>query len=75
MINSRLLDVPAGDILIHSGDMLLANKNADNDAIAMLRDVQRWLAKLPHTHKIVIAGNHDGAVRVLHTTTYSTTMI
>jgi hypothetical protein len=64
--NSRLVDVPDGDVLIHSGDMLLANKNADANAIATIRDVSFWLSQQSHAHKVIIAGNHDGAVRVLH---------
>jgi hypothetical protein len=69
----RLLDVPNGDILLHSGDMLLANKNADNKAYRMLADVNSWLTSLPHQYKCIIAGNHDGAVRVLYLTyTYHT---
>jgi predicted MPP superfamily phosphohydrolase len=27
-----------------------------------LKDFNEWLGKLPHRHKIVVAGNHDGAV-------------
>ncbi|NTU85692.1 MAG: metallophosphoesterase [Chloroflexales bacterium] len=45
--------VPAGDLLIHAGDLTRAG---DLDE---LRDVNAWLGALPHTHKVVIAGNHD----------------
>jgi Icc-related predicted phosphoesterase len=45
--------IPDGDILIHAGDLTPRGT---------LRDVavfDRFLATLPHRHKIVIAGNHD----------------
>lgn len=47
------VEVPDGDILVHAGD--LTNRGA-------VLDVERFntfLGKLPHRHKIVIAGNHD----------------
>lgn len=49
------LVVPAGDILIHAGDMCRSGLLAE---LKMARD---WLAALPHRHKIIIAGNHDRA--------------
>ena len=45
--------VPDGDILIHAGD-LTSMGTPDQ-----VRSFDRFLAKLPHRHKIVIAGNHD----------------
>jgi 3',5'-cyclic AMP phosphodiesterase CpdA len=45
--------VPSGDLLIHAGDFTVLGKE---DEIA---DFNRWLATLPHRHKIVIAGNHE----------------
>lgn len=49
------LKVPDGDILIHSGD-------CTNDAgQANLRHFLGWMEKLPHKHKVLIAGNHDWA--------------
>lgn len=47
------LRVPAGDILIHAGD-LTRNGTADD-----LEDFNSYLGTLPHRHKVVIAGNHD----------------
>jgi predicted phosphohydrolase len=47
------LVVPDGDILIHAGDMSMSG------ALDDLRAFNAWLARLPHRHKIVIAGNHD----------------
>lgn len=44
--------VPAGDVLIHAGDIDLYN---NLDAIRF----NKWIAGLPHEHKIVIGGNHD----------------
>nr|KMM68439.1 calcineurin-like phosphoesterase [Coccidioides posadasii RMSCC 3488] len=49
----QLSSVPDGDLLIHSGDLTNAGS---------LDEIQKavdWLRTLPHTHKVVIAGNHD----------------
>ncbi|NJN15121.1 MAG: metallophosphoesterase [Oscillochloris sp.] len=45
--------VPEGDVLIHAGD-LTAHGELDE-----LRALNEWLGRLPHRHKLVIAGNHD----------------
>ncbi|MCP4655694.1 MAG: metallophosphoesterase [bacterium] len=47
------VQVPPGDVLIHAGD--LTNHGALEDVVAF----DRFLAALPHRHKLVIAGNHD----------------
>ena len=47
------LEVPDGDVLLHSGDL------CNRGALAEVESFDRFLAGLPHTHKIVIAGNHD----------------
>ena len=47
------MHLPDGDLFIHAGDFTTRGS---------LRDVarfDRYLAGLPHRHKIVIAGNHD----------------
>jgi Icc-related predicted phosphoesterase len=54
-LHSRIPEIPDGDVLIHAGDCLGAG-TLDN-----VRDLNDWLATLPHAHKIVIAGNHDWA--------------
>ena len=45
--------LPPGDILIHAGD-LTAHGTFDE-----LQAQLQWLSAQPHTHKIVMAGNHD----------------
>lgn len=45
--------IPGGDVLVHCGDML------GRGSLAELEAFDRFLAGLPHRHKIVIAGNHD----------------
>lgn len=45
--------VPDGDVLLHAGDFSGRGKPAEIEA------VNAWLGRLPHKHKIVIAGNHD----------------
>jgi len=45
--------VPDGDILIHAGD---ATVSGTIDEILLF---SRWFDRLPHRHKIFVAGNHD----------------
>ena len=47
------LDVPDGDILIHTGDF------CDCGSLAELDDFCAWIDRLPHASKVVVAGNHD----------------
>jgi len=46
-------EVPAGDVLLHSGDLTYYGKFDE------LQKQLDWIASLPHTHKVVIGGNHD----------------
>ncbi|KAL6051414.1 Metallophosphatase domain-containing protein [Balamuthia mandrillaris] len=46
-------DVPEGDLLIHAGDFTHFGKERD------IRDLNTWLGELPHTHKVVVFGNHE----------------
>jgi len=48
------LIVPDGDVLVHAGDLCRAG------TLDELAGTAAWLAALPHRHKIVVAGNHDG---------------
>lgn len=45
--------VPDGDLLLHAGDL------TKRGTPEQLEAADRWLASLPHRHKVVIAGNHD----------------
>lgn len=45
--------VPEGDILLHAGDLTNWGSLAD------VEHFNGWLGRLPHKHKVVIAGNHD----------------
>jgi predicted phosphodiesterase len=45
--------VPAGDIFIHAGNFTAGGK--PDEVVAF----NEWLGHLPHTHKLVIAGNHE----------------
>jgi Icc-related predicted phosphoesterase len=49
------LTVPDGDVFVHAGDMCRAG-HASELAVAA-----RWIAGLPHRHKVIVAGNHDWA--------------
>ncbi|GAB4459697.1 MAG: metallophosphoesterase [Anaerolineales bacterium] len=45
--------IPAGDVLVFAGDMTLHGRL---DEVVKFNE---FLGSLPHTHKLVIAGNHD----------------
>jgi Icc-related predicted phosphoesterase len=47
------IDVPEGDILIHSGDATITG------TVEEIKRFNRWFSSLPHKHKIFVAGNHD----------------
>ncbi|MGA1841591.1 MAG: metallophosphatase domain-containing protein [bacterium] len=47
------IHIPSGDILICAGDI------CNQCTIEEIIQFDRFLAQLPHRHKIVIAGNHD----------------
>jgi len=47
------LPVPEGDVFIHAGDFTRCG------ALSEVKEFNNWLGKLPHKHKIVIAGNHE----------------
>ncbi|KAJ5342296.1 hypothetical protein N7541_011420 [Penicillium brevicompactum] len=45
--------LPPGDILIHAGDLTA------HGTLAEMQAQLQWLSSQPHSHKILIAGNHD----------------
>ena len=47
------IPVPLGDIFIHAGDFTGGGRKEEVDSFVA------FLQRLPHKHKIVIAGNHD----------------
>lgn len=47
------VQVPDGDLLIIAGDNTVHGNSGE------YRYFDRWLGKLPHRYKVVIAGNHD----------------
>lgn len=49
------LVVPDGDVFIHAGDMC---RRGDLAELAAAAD---WILRLPHRHKVIVAGNHDWA--------------
>lgn len=49
------LVIPDGDVFVHAGDLCRAG---DLDELA---EAVAWIAALPHRHKVIVAGNHDGA--------------
>lgn len=47
------LELPFGDVLLHTGDFTEQGDPAEVDAFC------QWMVEQPHARKIVIAGNHD----------------
>jgi Icc-related predicted phosphoesterase len=47
------IDVPDGDVLIHAGDF------STKGDLKVVQSLAGFLKKLPHKHKLIIAGNHD----------------
>lgn len=47
------LEIPDGDVFIHAGDATYMG------TVQAITKFNSWLGKLPHKHKIIIAGNHD----------------
>lgn len=45
--------VPPGDVIIHAGDFTEAGTKSETF------EFLKWFSALPHTHKILVAGNHD----------------
>jgi len=45
--------VPDGDVIIHAGDF--SNSGSERDSVRF----GKWWRSLPHSKKIVVAGNHD----------------
>ncbi|KAK6535526.1 hypothetical protein TWF694_001981 [Orbilia ellipsospora] len=51
--NHKIIDIATGDILIHAGDL------TERGSVQEVQNAVDWLDTLPHTYKIVIAGNHE----------------
>src|ERR1044071_5799984 len=47
------IEVPPGDVLVHAGDSTMVGR------VEEIAKFDHWLGRLPHPHKILIAGNHD----------------
>jgi predicted phosphohydrolase len=50
----RGVEVPAGDLLIFTGDFTMFSKH-----LSAIEDFNDWLGELPHPWKLVIPGNHE----------------
>jgi Icc-related predicted phosphoesterase len=50
------IDVPDGDLLIVAGDFSVGIQPGN---IFEAENFNRWLCRLPHGYKILVAGNHD----------------
>lgn len=51
--HNSTFQLPDGDILLHAGDLTHSGSQAE------IQSMLDWLKTQPHTHKIVIAGNHE----------------
>jgi Icc-related predicted phosphoesterase len=55
----RELEMPHGDILLHSGDISYASKGDILQEAKQLEDFSLWLGEQFYDHIVIIAGNHD----------------
>lgn len=51
-------EVPHGDVLVHAGDF-------GGHSLAAVMTFLHWLERQPHENKVLTAGNHDGAVKLV----------
>ena len=59
--HTKLHGLPAGDVFIHCGDILMTSRVFSVKAgIRKLYWFNEWMKDIPCKHKLVIAGNHDG---------------
>jgi Icc-related predicted phosphoesterase len=49
----EMVKVPPGDVFIYAGDFTGINSNLE------IMSFNAWIGKLPHLHKLCVAGNHD----------------
>ncbi|HXI19444.1 MAG TPA: metallophosphatase domain-containing protein [Gemmatimonadales bacterium] len=54
-LHRQMPALPAGDLLVHAGDLTAAG------TLEQVAEFCSWFGGLPHSHKVVIAGNHDFA--------------
>ena len=52
-LHEQIDELPAGDVLIHAGDL------TGSGSIPKGFEAIEWLGSLPHSYKLLIAGNHD----------------
>ncbi len=57
----RKLEIPDGDVFIHSGDITM---EGEFDVVADFAD---WVRELPHACKVIVPGNHDFCFDIGHT--------
>lgn len=50
----REVNVPAGDVLICTGDFTMFSKS-----FRAIQDFNEWLGEQPHRYKLVVPGNHE----------------
>jgi hypothetical protein len=51
--HNRQPHIPPGDLLVHAGDL------TQSGSLSEVQKTLDWLNTFPHTHKVVVAGNHD----------------
>jgi len=62
----RQLTLPAGDLLLHCGDILMSSSlGTQGRGERVLRDFNEWLESAPCKERVVVGGNHDAALERL----------
>lgn len=53
-LHHALGDLPEGDVVVHAGDMA-----RNGQSMPEVLEFLQWFRRLPHKHKILVAGNQD----------------
>lgn len=61
-LHSTPLAIESGDVLIIAGDMTHFGQ------LDEIKEMARWINRQPHTHKVVVGGNHDMALEIFMNT-------
>ena len=64
--HDKIGNLPLSDVFIHCGDIFMTSRLfTKKEKLRKLRKFNEWLATVPSTTKIIIAGNHDSTIEEL----------
>lgn len=64
--HDSIISLPESDIFVHTGDILMSSSlRSHGHGVRTLTHFNDWIADIPATYKVVIAGNHDFVIEQL----------